>query len=56
MRHRDLRDQLEVANRRIDKLLISLADARTAAINSASEAAALHAQPELLAARRRWPR
>jgi len=36
-----LREDLGIANRRIDELLVALADARTAAMISGNEAAAL---------------
>ena len=47
-----LREDLGIANRRIDELLVSLADARTAAMISGSEAAALRTRLELLTAPR----
>ena len=46
--------QLAIANRRIDELLAALADARTAAMISGSEAAALRAQVALLTDHRPW--
>ena len=51
-----LREDLQIANRRIDELLVALADARTAAMISGNEAAALRAQLALLNAlnRRAW--
>jgi hypothetical protein len=49
-----LREQLGIANRRIDELLHALADARTAAMISGSEAAALRTQVALLTDRRSW--
>lgn len=51
-----LRDQLGIANRRVDEPLIALADARTAEMISGNEAAVLRAQLELLAGRRPWRR
>ena len=47
-----LREDLGIANRRIDELLVSLADARTAVMISGSEAAALRTRFELLTAPR----
>jgi len=56
-----LSDQLEIANGRagraegrIDELLLALADARTAALISANDAAALRTQLALLTDRRPW--
>jgi hypothetical protein len=53
---RTLTDQLDIANRRIDELLHQLADARTAALITGCEAAALRAENALLKARPRWKR
>ena len=49
-----LHEDLGIANRRIDELLVALADARTAAMISSNEAAALRAQLALLTGRRPW--
>jgi hypothetical protein len=49
-----LREQLGIANRRIDELLLALADARTAALISGCEAATLRTQLALLTERRPW--
>ena len=56
-----LRQQLEIANRqteaeraRVDQLLIDLADARTAAMITGCEAAALRSRLTLLTERRPW--
>jgi len=56
-----LRQQLEIANRqteaeraRVDQLLIDLADARTAAMITGCEAAALRSRLELMTERRPW--
>jgi hypothetical protein len=56
-----LREQLEIANGRADRaegrtdeLFLALADARTAALISGSEAAALRAQLAMLASGRPW--
>jgi len=49
-----LREDLGIANRRVDELLVALADARTAAMISSNEAAALRAQLALLTGRRPW--
>ena len=51
-----LREDLQIANQRIDELLAAFADARTAAMISGNEAAALRAQLALLNAlnRRAW--
>jgi len=53
-----LGEDLGIANRRIDDLLAALSDARTAAMISSNEAAALRAQLELLTGPRRpwWRR
>jgi hypothetical protein len=51
-----LRNQLDVANRRIDELHQMLADARTAAMISGCEAAALRAENALLKAHPWWRR
>ena len=53
-----LGEDLGIANRRIDDLLTALSDARTAAMISSNEAAALRAQLELLTGPRRpwWRR
>ena len=50
------RDRADQAERRIDELLHDLADARTAALISGSEAAALRAENALLKARPWWRR
>jgi hypothetical protein len=47
-----LREDLGIANGRIDELLVALADARTAAMISGNEAAGLRARLELLNAPR----
>lgn len=49
-----LREDLGIANRRIDELLAALADARTAAMISGYEAAALRTRLELLTGQRPW--
>src|SRR5215831_11058947 len=49
-----LREDLGIANRRIDELLVALADARTATMISSNEAAALRAHLALLTGRRPW--
>jgi hypothetical protein len=53
-----LREDVGIANRRIDELLAALADARTAAMISSNEAAALRTQLALLTGPRRpwWRR
>jgi hypothetical protein len=49
-----LREDLGIANRRIDELLVALADARTTAMISGNEAAALRTRLALLSERRPW--